>query len=382
MKRLLINVTALFVLLLSLSIIGCKKEGRDINMNISEVTQFYAPNDNLHVKLEPATSASVVFEWDQAKAEDGALVMYEVAFDKQGGDFSAPVYKIASDGNGVQNKLTLSHKDLNRIANFAGIKSLETGKLIWTVLASKGTNVKKAALSRTIEVERPAGFAEIPTEVYLTGDATEAGTNLSSAIKLKSTGAGTFEIYTSLKPGTYNFVNKTSGTATSYQIQGSFIKEGGAVQSPATSGTQVYRIELDFNNAAVKINEITKVGFWFAPNNTLQAELTYAGGGVFQALNVPIVFKQESWGRDERYKFRMTLKGTDGTETTEDWGSSNRDNSRPTAGTPAAWYNIFKQQVNQWDYTFKFATEADMKNVDLILNFKPDAAYNHQVVIH
>ncbi|WP_121353532.1 SusE domain-containing protein [Flavisolibacter nicotianae] len=380
MKYSIFNLSSLFVLLVAFTFGSCKKDERAINMNITEVSTLYAPTDNLHVKLEPATSASVVFEWDQAKAEDGSLVMYEVAFDKVNGDFTAPVYKMSSDGNGVQNKLTLSHKDLNRIANFAGIQSLETGKLRWTVLASKGTNVKKATVSRIIEVERPAGFAEIPTEVYLTGSGTEAGATLGSAIKMKSTGPGVFEIYTQLKPGTYGFVNKTTGTPTSYTIQGAFLKIGDAAATPVTTPT-VYRIELDFNNAAVKLTEITKVGYWFAPRNALEAELTYAGNGVFKAENVPVQFKQESWGRDERYKFRMTLKAADGTTFQEDWGSVNRDNSRPTATTPAAWYNVFKQNVNQWDYTFKFPTEADMKNVDLILNFKPDAAYNHQVVI-
>src|SRR3954468_20211966 len=164
MKRLFLNIHSSYILLALAFLAGCSKNNRDINMNISEGTAFYAPNDNLSVKLEPATAASVGFEWEQAKAEDGSLVMYEVAFAKENGDFNTPVYKIASDGNGVQNKLTLSHKDLNRIANLAGIKALETGKLKWTVLASKGTNVRQATISRTIQVERPAGFADIPTE--------------------------------------------------------------------------------------------------------------------------------------------------------------------------------------------------------------------------
>lgn len=368
------------MILMFTAFIGCKKSERDINMNITEVATFYAPTDNLYVKLEPATAASVGFEWDKAYAEDGSLVMYEVAFDKESGDFTAPVYKISSDGNGIQNKLTLSHKDLNRIANFAGIKSLETGKLKWTVLASKGTNVKKSAQVRTIEVERPAGFAEIPTEVYITGDATEAGTAIGSAIKLKQTSPGVFEIITSLKPGTFNFVNKIDGTPTSYQVQGTFLKEGPAVASPAT-GTQVYRMELDFNNAAVKFTEILSLGYWFAPTNSLNATLNYVGNSTFVAENVPITFKQESWGRDERYKFRMTLKNADGTEFKEDWGSVNRDNSRPSASTPAAWYNVFKQNVNQWDYTFKFNGDVDMKTVDMKVYFKPDAAYTHEIVI-
>lgn len=380
MKKLVFNLSSLFFLLLAFIFSGCKKDEREINMNITEVGAFYAPNDNLYVKLEPATSASVVFEWEQAKAEDGSLVMYEVAFDKEGGNFSSPVYKLSSDGNGVQNKLTLSHKDLNRIANFAGIQSLEKGKLRWTVLASKGTNVKQASVSRTIEVERPAGFAEIPTEVYITGSGTEAGDNLSAAMKMKSTGPGVFEIYTQLKPGNYRFVNKTTGTVTSYEVSGSFLKLGDGEPTPVTT-PKVYRIELDFNNAAVKLAEVTKVSYWFAPRNAVEAELTYAGNGVFKAENVKIEFKQEGWGRDERYKFRMTLKDSNGNTIIEDWGSVNRDNSRPSATTPAAWYNVYKQNVNQWDYTFKFPTEADNKTVDLILNFKPDAAYSHQVVI-
>ena len=181
MKRFLLNIHSAWILLAIFAFGSCDKDDRDINLNLSEVTAFYAPNDNLFVKLEPATAASVGFEWEQAKAEDGSLVMYEVAFDEEGGDFSEPLYKISSDGNGIQNRLTLSHKDLNRIANFAGIPALETGKLIWTVMASKGTNVKKAALTRTIEVERPAGFAELPTEVYITGEGTEAGADAASA---------------------------------------------------------------------------------------------------------------------------------------------------------------------------------------------------------
>ena len=183
-----------------------------------------------------------------------------------------------------------------------------------------------------------------------------------------------------MKPGTYRFVNRTTGTPTSYQIEGTFLKEGDGAASPAAS-PKVYRLELDFNNAAVKISEVVKVGYWFAPRNAIEAELAYSGDGVFRAENVPVEFRQESWGRDERYKFRMTLKAEDGTEFTEDWASVNRDNSRPSATTPAAWYNVFKQEVNQWDYTFKFPTEADMKNVNMILSFNPDAAYNHQIEI-
>jgi hypothetical protein len=381
MKKILANLPTLSFLLAILALAGCEKDERDINSNISEVTAFYAPNDNIFVRLEPATSASVVFEWEQARAEDGSLVMYEVAFDEETGDFSTPIYKMSSDGNGVQPRLTLSHKDLNRIANFAGIGSLETGKIKWTVLAAKALNVKIASLSRTIEVERPAGFAEVPTEVYLTGAATEAGADLASAIKLKSTGPGTFEIFTQLKPGTYHFANRNAGTPVTYITEGTALKEGSGAASPATAPT-VFRIQLDFNNAAVKVSQVMKVEYWFAPRNAVEAELLYQGMGIYKAVNVPIEFRQESWGRDERYKFRVTFKDETGTQFQEDWASSNRDNNRPDANTPAAWYNLFKQDVNQWDYTFKFRTEADMHPVDLTVKFAPDGPYTHSITIH
>ncbi len=381
MKRLLLHTNAFFLLLLLFA--ACKKDERDINLTISEVTTLYAPAENAQVKLQPATSATLVFEWDGAKAEDGSLVLYEVAFDKEGGDFSQAVYKMASDGNGVQNKLSLSHKDLNRIANFAGIKSLETGTLQWTVLASKGTNIKKAAVSRTIRVERPAGFADIPTDVYLTGDATEAGADISKAIKMKSVSNGIFELYTSLKPGTYKFVNSTTGTPLSFQVQGGFLKEGDAVASPATA-QMPYRITLDFNNASARLMQIESVGYWFSPGGAINAQLAYGGNSTWKATDTKIEFRQEGWGRDERYKFQMKLKDSEGTESTEWWASTNADNGRPDDATPAQYYFLSKvpeDQNNQWNFSFKFKSEADGKLADMLLHFAPDAPYYHEVIL-
>ncbi|HJT75420.1 MAG TPA: SusE domain-containing protein, partial [Chitinophaga sp.] len=198
MKTYFANILFALPVISGLLLAGCQKDN-ELNTNLKAVSRLTAPVDDKYIKLQPATSASVSFEWDQARAEDGSLVLYEVVFDKADGDFSDPLTTIASDGGGVQNKLTLSHKDLNSIAGKAGIAALATGKLKWTVNASKGYNILRAEESRIIEVERPNGFAEIPVDVYLTGEATESGTDLSKAIKMKSTAAGVFEIYTSLK---------------------------------------------------------------------------------------------------------------------------------------------------------------------------------------
>ncbi|MDQ0108764.1 hypothetical protein J2T02_003904 [Chitinophaga terrae (ex Kim and Jung 2007)] len=371
-----------YLLLIACSIMmfSCKKDDYSLNTNIQPVAKLTAPLDNKYIKLQPTTSATVSFEWDQARAEDGSLVLYEVAFDKENGDFSNPVAKYASDGGGVQNKLTLSHKDLNSIAGKAGIASLATGKLKWTVLASKGYNIQKAAESKLIEVERPNGFAEIPTDVYLTGEATEAGAELGNALKMKSTAPGVYEIYTSLKNGKYHFTNRNTGTPTTYSISGTAVKEAG--ESEQTKGTKVYRIRLDFNNAAANVTEITSIGLWFAPLNKFLFEINYAGHSTWSAKGQPIEFKQESWGRDERYKFRIATVDADGNAGSEWIGSSNADNSRPTSSTPLSFWELRPIANNdQWNYCYKFAAEADNKNCDINLYFYTDKNYTHEVIV-
>jgi hypothetical protein len=380
MKTFFANILLALPVSLGLILTGCGKDDNELNTNLQPVARLNAPVADKYIKLQPATSATVSFEWDQARAEDGSLVLYEVLIDKDGADFSNPIAKITSDGGGVQNKLTLSHKDLNSIAGKAGIAALATGKLKWTVNASKGYNIQPAAESRTIEVERPNGFAEIPVDVFLTGEATEAGADLAQAIKLKSTAAGVFEIYTSLKDGKYKFVDRKTGTPTTYFIDGDALKEGG--ESTQSAGTKVYRLRLDFNNTAASITEITAIGLWFAPENGIMYDLNYTTNGTWTFENKLINFHQESWGRDERYKFRVSVKAADGTAGTEWFGSSNADNNRPTATTPLSFWELRPiPNSDQYNYSYKFASEVDTKNCDVKVYFSPDKTYTHEVIV-
>lgn len=361
---------------------GCR-EREEINTNITPVGVFFAPEDNRFVKLQPTTSASVLFEWEQARAEDGTLVLYEVAFDKEAGDFSAPVFKLTSDNNGVMNRLTLSHKDLNRIGALAGIASLATGKLKWTVLASKGINVQKSAASRLLQVERPAGFADVPVALFLTGAATEAGTDLAKSTPFKQTGAGVFELYTSLKPGAYRLTDRADGSpnAKSYFFDGQLLKEGTTGASPVASGSKVYRLVMDFNNAAATLTEIVSVGLWFSPQQKVTVTLPYTSNSTWKVENTPIEFFQESWGRDERYKFRFTVKGADGAEAAEFFGSVNADNQRPGSGTAPAFYHLVPVNSAPYDFTFKFRSEVDRSNADVSVIMQSTAPYTHVVAV-
>ncbi|WPU91675.1 SusE domain-containing protein [Mucilaginibacter sabulilitoris] len=361
------------ILLAIIAISACKKEGRPLNLSLTPVGTLASPADNVDVKLDPTSNGSVLFKWESAAATDGTLVLYEVAFDKAGGDFSKPVYKIVSDGAGVQTQLTLTHKDLNKIANTAGIASSTTGKLIWTVITSKGTNAKAATVSRTIQLERPAGFAENPAELYLTGSATEGGTDRAKAVKLKRVDDGVFETYTSLKAGDYILIDKAGDGGKQYYVESGIIKEG---SNPVTvSGAQkTFRLNFDFTSATAKSVEIQSIGLFMSAYNTEIGTLNYTANGVFEAPNVAVEFYQFSWGRDERYKFILhTAAGL------EYMGSSAQNND-PPAGKPAAYFYLLPVTNDQWNNTYKFDPSADKKHVKVDVMFTQDAL-THKVTV-
>ncbi|WP_413668856.1 SusE domain-containing protein [Mucilaginibacter sp. Mucisp86] len=362
-----------------LMVTGCKKDKTLQHTQVSAVNNLFAPANNKFIQLEPVTG-SATFEWAEAHAEDNGLVLYEVAFDKESGDFSKPIYTIPSDANGLYNKLTISYKDLNKVADLAGIQPQATGKLKWTVMSSKGINVVKATVSSIIEVQRAAGFTDIPADLYLTGSATEGGEDLSKAVHFKQTAAGVFEAWTSLKAGTYHFAERNTGTPATYSIDGvKLLKDG---NTTVTGATKVERIVVDFTSASAAITEVTEVGLWFAADNKVWFPIPYKAGGKWEIDNASIVFHQESWGRDERYKFRFTFKDAAGNSSIQFYGSKNSDNSRPDANTAKSFWYMVPVNNSQYDFCFKFTGAADNHNADIVVDFSADAAaYTHSVTV-
>ena len=352
---------------------GCDTEEPD-RTQVTPVTQLYAPDDNAFLNLGAQSSA--VFEWAAAKAEDNGVVLYEVVFAPEGGNFDNPTFTVPSDGKGLQRTLTLPFAELNRIAGLAGIAPEATGKLIWTVLSSKGINVQPSMVSRVVEVRRPAGFPP-PDELFLTGTATEGGEALAQALTLKKVSPTTFEIYTSLKAGEYAFVTRKEGTPDTYFIENGKLKAEG--KTTVAGDERVYRIRLDFATAQTEIAVVESVGLYFSPNDEYLAELPYAGNGTWTKEDLAIAFRQESWGRDERYKFRFMVN-SDGVSSEEWYGSTNADNSRPDDNTSGAYWYMVPVTNDRWSNTFKFSTAVDnsVSDVDVVFNATVPA-YTHSI---
>ena len=351
--------------------------------NVSPVNSLYEPINNKTVKLLSSASASLYFNWEAVRVEDSGAALYEVVFDKEGGDFSKPIYRLASDNNGYSNGATVTHKVLNKIASLAGIEPGATGNLIWTVAASRGINSALSSEKRSLSITSLNGFVDMPDEVFITGEGSEGGATLANALPFKLTAPGEFEIYTKLEAGkTYYFVDRKSGTPRIfYSADNATLKEATQTASITATKTAVYRVNLDFTTATIAFTEIKSVGLWFSPSNAIILNLPYAGKGVWTGTGV-INFKVESWGKDQRYKFQA-VTSANGADVVKQFGTLNGTDSPPNDSSAPSYYFVkLLPSVSQWDDKWKFADKVDGKSTTISLVLKGDADYTHTVKVN
>lgn len=351
--------------------------------NVSPVNALYEPINNKTIKLLSSASASLYFNWEAVKVEDSGAALYEVIFDKAGGDFSKPIYRTTSDNNGYSNGATVTHKIMNKIASLAGIQPGGTGNLIWTVASSRGIKTVMANERRTISVTSLNGFVDIPDEVFITGEGSEGGSTLSAALPFKLNAPGEFEIYTKLEAGkTYYFVDRKTGTPrVFYSTDNATLREAAQTETITPSKTAVYRINLDFTTATLAYTEIKSVGLWFSPSNAITLNMPYQGKGVWTSTGV-VNFKTESWGKDQRYKFQI-VTSVGGNDVVKQFGTLNGTDSAPNdASAPSYYFVKLLANVTQWDDKWKFADKVDGKSSSISLVLKGDAAYTHTIVVN
>jgi len=369
------------VMLLLLVIVGsCKKDFKKLNENISPVSSLTLPADQAAVTLVPVPPAgtqlaSVVFSWSPAAAEDGELVLYEIVFDKESGDFSKPVYKSVSNNGGVNTQITINHQDLAKIADAGGIGPSSTGKLKWTVLASKATNKKIASVTRIIQLTRPAGFTNLPATLYLTGTATETGTDISKAIVFKKNSAGAFELFTSLKEGTYQLSETNTAAGRKFSIDNNGVIQEGTASTAVTGATKAFRLKYDFNVATSQTAEVTDIGIFQSGPNTEIGHCAYTGNSTWASPIIPITFYQFPTFKDERYKFLIHLSTGN-----EYYGSTNANNNGPT-GQPASYFYLVPVSNSQFDYTYKLPPASDGHRAQITVLLQASGSYTHNVVV-
>ena len=380
MKR--IFALVLFVATIA-QFVACKTDNMEYtDVDVTKVNNIFEPLNNKAVKLVSSNSATLFFEWEAALAVDGGSPQYEIAFDKVGGDFSSPLYKVVSNNNGFATNAYVTHKILNTVAALAGISPGESGEVIWTIIASRGIKRVQSDITRTLSIASLEGFADIPAELYLTGEGSEGGTDQSKAPAFKQIEPGVFEIFSKIESGkNYSFVDrKEENPRHFYSEDGAKLKEASDVPQMTSSKTAVYRIVIDFNVATISYTEIKSIGIWFSPSNKVLFDLPYQGNGIWSGTGV-INFKQESWGKDERYKLQMESISNN-TTVIEHLGAKNPTDSRPNATSDPSYYYIKFVAPSQWDDKWKFADQVDGKSTTIRVILQGDKEYTHEVKVN
>lgn len=356
-----------FALIAAVTIVSsCTEDMEWKDSKVSAPTDLFAPANNQSIILQSSATASVVFEWGSAHSEDGAAPNYEVVFDKVGGDFSNPLYKVTADVGGTVSKATILHKTLNTIAGMAGVESGQAGAVQWTVIAYRGLSSAQAATANTVNLTRFFGFDEIPGSLYLIGSAVEGG-----SIACAAPANGEFEVFVKLGTGSFTMNTAADGSGTSFCIDGDRIKEGNTAYSVDKAG--VYRIGMDFNVASLTLmKEIKSLGMYRCDARQIIVYLDYTSNGVWKnSVLLP------SSG-DERYRFHMTYAD----DTMFIWGAIGTNDSRPGGAAEGTNYYKLYEYANDggdnWGFKWKWEGDFYGKEVNVSVTFNVPV-YTHYV---
>lgn len=352
---------------------GCSKDEEFKEVSVTEVTTLYAPDNGKNLTLQASGNPSLYFEWEKAVAQDNGVVYYDVVFDKENGDFSKPIFVIPSDNNGISRGAAITHKVLNQIGGLAGIASAATGTLKWTIVSSRGLTKVMSKQIRTLSITRLSGI-EAPTSLFLTGEGTEGGAALASALNVKTlSGGNEFEVFTKLLAGKkYSFVDSKTNVSRTFSVDaaGTTFKENANGATVAKDG--IYKIRLDFLTGSATIAEVNKIDFWMCTPQKRSA-MTYQGKGVWKLTDHVPDFTSGGFG-DDRYFFWITIGGVE-----QKLGSVNADNQPPSAGT-GPYFNLqFNTDNERWRYSFKFPNR-NVAKCSITVSLSPDVQdYNHLI---
>lgn len=359
--------------------VSCTKE-YEFSALFMVPTQLSSPGA---VVIDISSSENIILSWTGGGATQG-YVTYEVLFDKVGGDFSEPVYRSLSD-LGVESQLTLTHALLNTIARKTGIPSATEGKLIWTVVASKGGDVKFSDITEQISVTRSAGVDYTGNTLYLFGTATE--NSGAGGLPMRNSAEGVFIIYTKASiDGDFFFKSSLTdeNVFTCYAGVDKKIVEGdGKYEITANAADEAYRITVDLNAQTMVVDKIGKVeAIWGATYDVI-GDLVYQGNGIFKAEGCPIKFIQTdrpdtnppSWlgWIEERYYFIANVNGADLC-----WGrNDNVSAERPLGNESSTFYELHEFSWNQWDHLWKMKGALDLTKCTITINTNDNGLMTH-----
>lgn len=366
---------------------SCYKYDWDISHETA-LSGFNLSSDdqNLTIAVNYADSTGnfghkIQLDWTVSTAEDYSKVFYDVLFYNTQ-DMTTPVYKAASGFGKTENFLLLNEKELNIIAEKAGIPQLGTGDIRWKVMASNGISELMTNEYKTITISRPAGFAYYPEQLIVAGDAVQSGQSAAlRRIVQNDNYTGEYEAFLYLSEGSFYLTEK--GSNRRFHItQDDALQElfgndrESLVNTPILPG-KIHRIKINFRTSDVTVAAIESVGIWYSGINDVLAELQQEDPTIpYWSHTGKLELVNDGALPDYRYKFRIAQKNIKGEDTFSFWGYNAASAPNQSETSLPSYFRLYEVDNSQSNYCYKFSRSGqDQFNLKIDVDFRPEAEF-------
>jgi hypothetical protein len=341
---------------------------------------------NMLVNYRDSTTSgnTYILSWEKASAADYSTVFYKVLFYMV--DEASPVHVVIPEKNGVENQLNLSERELNIIAEKAGIAQNATGNIHWKVYASNGINEIYAAESRTIAISRPDGYAYYPEQLYILGSATPYGTVESNVALLRKVTTSEYCAYVHLSDGRFYIKEKDRLRRFLINDDNTFRElgedEAGATNVPVTPG-MIHFVSLDFKNLTARLASIDRVELWYSGINNVWGELEQLKPGypVWSLIKDVVLVNYPSL-LDFRYKFRLSETDMKGDSYYHFLGSSVSTMLNISDNTADSYFAVYDRDDSRSSFCYKFALKHNNATLQIDLDLQSGIDfYRHYITV-
>lgn len=259
-------INVYITLFLSLFLLLSCEEGS----NMDPIGQWELTSPDLQ---SPAADATIVldednpvekirFDWGKAVSSANYNVRYAFVLDSAGNsDFNSPILKLTSGNGGKDTFVEPTFQQIDQALSIAGYEAGSIVELQWAVIAR---SIDKTTMeSREVLVKRFLTEAA-PVQLYVSGTATEAGSNVEEAIPMRAIRdaddnlTNIFELYTGLRSdGTFMFYSQPTAKSLKYGGEAGVLQKSGTELSVAEDSP--YRITVNFNTKTYELLKIDKL---------------------------------------------------------------------------------------------------------------------------
>ncbi|MDR1683307.1 MAG: SusE domain-containing protein [Candidatus Symbiothrix sp.] len=331
-------------------------------------------------------------EWEKSKSADFSKVFYEVCF-YNSENLETSFFKQITGFGQIDNFLVLTEKDLNIIAEKAGIAQNSTGDVYWQVRASNGINEVFSDNRKKLSISRPAGFAYYPEKILTAGGAVGNGKELEMKRIQQKVGneyiyTGEYELFLYLSDGNFYLTEKDSDRRFYLSADGGlkelFGEEKQSLANASITAGKIHRVKINLKNVTAVFVAVEAIDVWYSGENDILGTLQQSNAQVpYWTLTQHVELAGSGAAIDYRYKFRITQKDMAGEQSSSFWGYSAIIAPNQSANSQASYFYLYEVDNSQSDYCYKFnRTDHNQHTLKIDVDFRPEIEqFTHKVTV-